>query len=96
MTPVDALGEAELLAAAEAFVVALALAHGALFRRYRRAFFERQGRWPSPAEVVGSSGRAIGFWAKKAALRASDDHPVLAWAARTYLERTSRWRVRGA
>jgi hypothetical protein len=82
----------ELLVVAEAAVAALALAHGALFKRYRRSFFERQGRWPSPAEVMGSSSRAVGFWARKAALRGADQHRVLAWAARTYVRRTSRVR----
>lgn len=94
-TPTDVPPDDELLAAAQAAVAALALAHGALFKRYRRAFFERQGRWPSPAEVLGSSGRAVGFWAKKAALRSADDHRLLAWAARTYLRRTSPGRSSG-
>ena len=93
-TPADVPPDDELLAVAEAAVAALALAHGALFKRYRRAFFERQGRWPAPAEVLGSSGRAVGFWAKKAALRGADQHQVLAWAAHTYVRRISRPRLR--
>jgi len=93
-TPIDAPDAADLLAASEAVVAALALAHGALFKRYRRAFFERQGRRPAAAEVAGSSARAAGFWAKKAALRGADHHPILARAARAYLDRTSRSRLR--
>lgn len=93
-TPMDVPADDELLSAAEAAVAALVLAHGALFKRYRRAFFERQGRWPSPAEVAGSSARAAGFWAKKAALRGADGHRALAWAARAYLDRRSRSRLR--
>jgi hypothetical protein len=90
--PTADIPDDELLVVAEAAVAALALAHGALFKRYRRAFFERQGRWPSPAEVMGSSCRAVGFWARKAALRGADQHRALAWAARTYVRRTSRVR----
>jgi hypothetical protein len=90
--PTAVIPDDELLVVAEAAVAALALAHGALFKRYRRSFFERQGRWPSPAEVMGSSSRAVGFWARKAALRGADQHRVLAWAARTYVRRTSRGR----
>jgi hypothetical protein len=90
--PNAVIPDGELLVVAEAAVAALALAHGALFKRYRRSFFERQGRWPSPAEVMGSSSRAVGFWARKAALRGADQHRVLAWAARTYVRQTSRVR----
>jgi len=89
-TPMDVPADDELLIVAEAAVAALVLAHGALFKRYRRAFFGRQGRWPSPDEVAGSSARAVGFWAKKTALRGADEHRVVAWAARAYLDRTSR------
>jgi len=94
-TPIDVPDDDDLLAVSEAVLAALALAHGALFKRYRRAFFERQGRRPSPAEVAGSSARAAGFWAKKVALRSADHHRILARAARAYLHRTSRSRLRG-
>ena len=71
-----------------------ALAHGRLFRRYRRAFFEREGRLPMPQEVVSSGLRAAGFHVRKAALRRSRDNALLAWAARTYVERTAGTRRR--
>jgi hypothetical protein len=87
--PLDVVCEAELLEAAEAALASLALAHGQLFRRYRRAFAERDSRLPTPQEVLGSGIRAAGFHLQKAALRRTSDHRLLAWAARTYVERTS-------
>lgn len=87
--PFDVVCEAELLEAAEAALASLALAHGQLFRRYRRAFAEREGRLPTAQEVLGSGIRAAGFHLQKAALRRTSDYRVLAWAARTYVERTS-------
>ena len=47
----DVVTEPELLAATQAALVSMALDHGQLFRRYRRAFVEREGRLPAPAEV---------------------------------------------
>ena len=85
----DDVSGAELLEAAEAAVVALAVAHSHLFRRYRRAFLEREGRPASAQEVVGSTARAIGFGLQKAALRRTRDNRLLARAARAYVARTS-------
>jgi hypothetical protein len=87
--PFDVVSDAELLNATEAAMSSLALAHGHLFRRYRRAFAERQGRLPTPQEVLGSSIRAAGFHLQKAALRRTNDNALIAWAARTYVKRTS-------
>lgn len=83
----DDTSEAELLAAAEAVLLSLAVAHGMLFRRYRREFFEKQGRPPTAAEIIASSTRASVFQLKKSALVGADHVPPLAWAARTYLRR---------
>jgi hypothetical protein len=92
----DALSEAELLAASESALTSLALSHGVLFRRYRRAFVERTGQWPAVGEVVASVTRAGGFLTQKAALRRADENRVFAWAARAYLDRTARSAVGGA
>jgi hypothetical protein len=92
--PPDDVDEAELLAATEAALASLALDHGRLFRRYRRAFFEREGRWPGAAEVLASQARAGSFRARKWALFHADHDPVVARAVRAYLERTSRSRIR--
>jgi hypothetical protein len=87
--PFDVVSEAELLEAAEAELASLALAHGALFRRFRHNFSQREGRLPTAQEVVGSGVRAAGFHLQKAALRRTSENRLLAWAARTYVERTS-------
>jgi hypothetical protein len=87
--PFDVVSETELLEAAEAALASLALAHGALFRRYRREFSQREGRLPTAKEVLGSGVRAAGFHLQKATLRRTGDNRLLAWAARTYVERTS-------
>ena len=87
--PFDVVSDTELLEAAEAALASLALAHGTLFRRYRRTFFQREGRLPTAQEVFGSSVRAAGFHLQKAALRRTSNHRLLAWAARAYVERTS-------
>lgn len=89
VAPFDLVSDAELLEAAEAVLASLALAHGALFRRYRRAFSRREGRLPPPQEVLGSGVRAARFHLQKAALRRTSDNRLLAWAARTYVERSS-------
>jgi hypothetical protein len=86
----DDTSEAELLAAAEAVLLSLATEHGMLFRRYRREFFEKQGRPPTAAEIIASSTRASVFHLKKSALVGADRVPPLAWAARTYLRRKPR------
>ena len=90
----DVVTDAELLGATQAALVSMALDHGRLFRRYRRAFAEREGRLPGPAEVLTSQLRAGGFWMKKRAVRQADRHPLLARASTLYLQRTSptsRW-----
>ena len=91
--PFDVVSETELLEAAEAALASLALAHGTLFRRYRRQFSQREGRLPSAQEVVASSVRAAGFQLQKKALRRTADNRLLAWASRTYVERTSGRRL---
>ena len=87
--PFDVVSDAELLEAAQSALASLTLAHGALFRRYRRAFVEREGRLPSPQELVASRARAAGFNFQKAVLGHTTENRVLAWAARHYVERTS-------
>jgi hypothetical protein len=83
----DEVTEAELLTAAEAALLSLALSHGTLYRRYRREFFERQGRPPTASELLASSTRASLFRLKRSALVGADHVPLLAWAARTSLRR---------
>ena len=87
--PFDEVAPAELLEAAEAALAALAVGHGHLFRRYRRAFLEREGRPASASEVVGSSARAFAFGLRKQLLRRTADSPLLARAARVYVVRTA-------
>jgi hypothetical protein len=90
----DDVTEPELLAATQAALVSMALDHGQLFRRYRRAFVEREGRLPGPAEVLTSELRAGGFWLRKRAVHHADRHPLVARASNLYLQRTSptsRW-----
>jgi hypothetical protein len=88
--PPDDVRDEELLAATEAALTSLALDHGRLFRRYRRAFFEQEGRWPGAAEVLASQARAGSFRVRKWALFHADHDPVVARALRLYLARTSR------
>ncbi len=83
----------ELLAATRAALASLALDHGRLFRRYRRAFAAREGRLPTVAEVAGSAGRADGFRFRKWALHRADHSALAERAARAYVERTSRSRT---
>ena len=85
----DDVGDDELLAATQAALASLALDHGRLFRRYRRAFREKEGRLPGAVEVLGSQVRAGGFLLRKRAVHHADRHPLVARVARTYLERTS-------
>ena len=90
----DVVTDAELLAATRAALVSVALDHGKLFRRYRRAFVEREGRLPGPAEVLTSQLRAGGFWVRKRAVHHADRHPLVARASSLYVQRTSptsRW-----
>jgi hypothetical protein len=88
--PLDEVGEDELLAATQAALVSLALDHGRLFRRYRRAFAEAEGRLPGVADVVASQARAGSFHLRKWALHRADRNALAARAARAYLERSSR------
>ena len=83
------MSDAELLEAAQSALASLTLAHGALFRRYRRAFVEREGRLPGPQELVASRARAAGFDVRKAVLGHTTESRALAWAARLYVDRTS-------
>jgi hypothetical protein len=85
----DDVTDDELLAATQAALVSLALDHGRLFRRYRRAFVEVEGRLPSAVEVLGSEVRAGGFWLRKRVVHHADRHPLLERASRLYLEHTS-------
>ncbi len=85
----DDVTDPELLAATQAALVSMALDHGRLFRRYRSAFLEREGRLPGPAEVLTSQLRAGGFWLRKRAVHHADAHPLVARASRLYLDRTS-------
>ena len=87
---IDDVSDAELLAASEAALASLSKAHGALFKKYRRAFVEHRGEDPGPLELLGSSTRAAGFRMKESALDRADHNRLLAWAARFYLRRTSR------
>ena len=84
----DQASESELFAAAEAGLAALALAHGRLFTRYNRAFRREEGRLPTTRELVGSSTRAAVFQLQKQGLTATG-HPLVNWAARTWLRRTT-------
>ena len=72
------MSDDELLVAAESALASLAVAHGRLWRRHRRAFFARAGRPATLAELVGSDGRAALFGVQRRLLRHSDDHPALA------------------
>ena len=55
--PFDEVTSAEVLEAAEAALAALAVGHGHLFRRYRRAFLQREGRPATTQEVMGHRPR---------------------------------------
>ncbi|NYE37351.1 hypothetical protein F4692_002484 [Nocardioides cavernae] len=90
----DEHDDAELLAATRAALESLALDHGRLFKRYRAAFVEAEGRLPDAAEVLASEVRAGAFWLRKRALHHADRHPALARASWAYLRRTSpSWRL---
>lgn len=83
----DRVDDTELLAAAEAAVVALAVSHGKLFTRFRSLFKEQEGRAPSAAETVGSTLRASSVKVKKRAVAGADRNRFLAWALRRYVAR---------
>lgn len=83
----DHVSETELLEAAEAAVVALAVAQGRLFSRFRSQFKEREGRAPSTAEVLGSTVRASSVRVKKRVLAEADRNRLLARAVRRYVSR---------
>jgi hypothetical protein len=82
------VSDAELLEAAGAAMTSLAIAHGNLFRRYRRAFAAREGRLPGPQEVLSSGVRGR-VPPPEGGQRRTSHNALLAWAARTYVERTS-------
>lgn len=81
--------DADLLCATEAALASLALDHGRLFRRYRRAFAAREGRLPGLPEVAGSEARAAGFRLRKWAMHQTDRSALAARVARAYVDRTS-------
>ena len=81
--------DADLLCATEAALASLALDHGRLFRRYRRAFAAREGRLPGLPEVAGSEARAAGFRLRKWAMHQTDRSSLAARVARAYVDRTS-------
>jgi len=83
----DEVSDTELLAAAEAAVLALSVSHGRLFTRFRSLFKEQEGRAPSTAETLGSSLRASSVKAKKRAVAGADRNRFLAWALRRYVAR---------
>jgi hypothetical protein len=76
--PLDEVSDDELLVAAESALASLAVSHGRLWRRHRRAFFERTGRPPTVTEVIGSDSRAAMFAVQRRLLRHADDHRALA------------------
>jgi len=77
--------ESEVADAAIAALVALTDDHGRLWRRSRR----RQQPGPSQGLGITSRGRAATFALKARALDRADRNRLVAWAARTYLKRTS-------
>jgi hypothetical protein len=86
----DDVSQAELLAATEAALAALAVAHGNLFRRYRRATGGQQPDETSLGHRVESAARAAVFRLQKATLTGADGNQVLGWAVRRYLARPTR------
>ena len=86
---IDDVTDEELLAASEDALAALAQEHGALFGRHRRVVGPVDAE-ATARERAASSLRALGFRARLAGLERADRTPVLAWAARTALRRTSR------
>lgn len=85
----EEVDEGELLAATQAALVSMALDHGRLFGRYRRAFSDRHGRLPGVAEVIGSQARAGTFWLGKQLVHRGSANPLVARASRAYLRRAS-------
>jgi len=89
MTPVrpDDATDTELRSAAQQALVSLALAHGRLHRRHRRA----AGRDAEPngalADRLASAGRAGLFASQRRLLDDADRHRVLAAAVRPFLRR---------
>ena len=73
--------------AAETAVVALSVAHGRLFTRFRSLFTEQEGRAPSTAETLGSTVRASSVRMKKRAVAGADRNRLLGWALRRYVAR---------
>lgn len=78
----DEVTDAELLGAAEAALVSLSLAHGQLFRRFRRRFRQDVGRRPTWGEIVSSNSRAAGFRFRKQVLVSAEGRPLAAAVVR--------------
>lgn len=83
---VDRVSDAELLAAAESAMVALAVAHGRLYRRHRRAS-ESDGQPVSWRAQVDSESRAVLFALQRETLVLADRHRLLGAGVRAVLRR---------
>ena len=84
----DVVSSAELLNATETALAALTVAHGRLFRRFRRTL-DTQHTSTTKAEVFSSWARAHAFRVRKRLLARADGNQLFAWAVRTYLRRTT-------
>jgi hypothetical protein len=78
----DEVSDAELVRATEAALVSLAVAHGQLFRRFRRRFRQEVGRTPTWRELASSNGRAVGFRIRRQVLVSAEGRPLAAAAVR--------------
>jgi hypothetical protein len=79
----------ELLAATHAALASLALDPRPALPPLPPGLTEKEGRLPGAAEVLGSQVRAGGFLLRKRAVHHADRNPLVARAARIYLDRTS-------
>ena len=86
----DDVSQAELLAVTEAALAALAVAHGTLWRRYRRVATGQPPLETGLGHRVESAARAAVFRLQKATLTGADGNPMLGWAVRRYLARPTR------
>jgi hypothetical protein len=80
--------DAELLAATERILTALATEFDQYRRRLRKA--RAVGSDASRAQRLSSSGRSLGYRARLTAVRLADRNRLFAWLARRYLARGSR------
>jgi hypothetical protein len=71
-------------------LAALAVAHGNLSRRHRRAVVGEQHVEVALGQRLESAARAAVFRLQKATLTGADNHQMLGWAVRRYLSRPSR------